>query len=627
MSDFTRFIPFAKVDAAQQMVWGYASTPTCDLDGEIIELQAIKDALPDYMEWGNIREMHQPSAVGVTKTANVDDNGLWIGAKIKDPIAWSKCEGPDPVYKGFSIGGIVKKQVKNVIKELTLVEISLVDRPANPDCRIEMVKGAKLVQNSEATLLPVQPAEDPEQKFVDKVVKAIAAIFKKGDGLSSPNGEQKPSEDPNNPFESQTIDKAKDGEKPYGDVDYADPGYQKDKQKRYPVDTEEHVRAAWSYINMPKNAEHYSEEDLTKVKDKIIAAWKEKIDKDGPPSAAAKSAENNTLQKGMNAVIEGSVAFQSLRRMQRYLLEESVVENDPVDADRSSAAAVLAAKLAALIGQIANDEGGEALTMTDIDDILNPFSQPIAIGEVYMSASQTDLQKRATERRSHLAKAAGHIAKAITCKAAGDQHLNALHEMCKGFAMKAAAKEKNEFDHEKALEHCIAAKSAGYEVDDHHEMAAHHLEKAAVGSREDGAGVGTGDPTAANGGTDGGGSVIDQSKLTEGGVPEYDPTKPYAGKSAMDNLVHKAQEAAYWRGKAEALERMPASSNGPRPVNYDFAKGMVPDQTAQQKLMEGVQLSEDPDVRQKSAARLIGNMITQGVGKNPIFDSSFRGNS
>jgi hypothetical protein len=47
---------------------------------------------------------------------------------------------------------------------------------------------------------------------------------------------------------------ASDAKKPYGDVTYADPGYQKDGKKRYPLDTEAHCRAAWSYINMPKNA-------------------------------------------------------------------------------------------------------------------------------------------------------------------------------------------------------------------------------------------------------------------------------------------------------------------------------------------------------------------------------------
>jgi hypothetical protein len=48
---------------------------------------------------------------------------------------------------------------------------------------------------------------------------------------------------------------------PYGDVTYADPGYQADKQKRYPLDTEEHIRAAWTYISQSKNASQYSPGD------------------------------------------------------------------------------------------------------------------------------------------------------------------------------------------------------------------------------------------------------------------------------------------------------------------------------------------------------------------------------
>jgi HK97 family phage prohead protease len=61
---------------------------------------------------------------------------------------------------------------------------------------------------------------------------------------------------------------------PYGDVSYADPGYQDDGKKRYPLDSEEHCRAAWSYINMPRNAEKYAPEQLAKVKAKIQAAGK-----------------------------------------------------------------------------------------------------------------------------------------------------------------------------------------------------------------------------------------------------------------------------------------------------------------------------------------------------------------
>lgn len=65
-----------------------------------------------------------------------------------------------------------------------------------------------------------------------------------------------------------------DPKKPYGDVTYADPGYQADGKKRYPLDSEEHCRAAWSYINMPKNAAKYTSENLARIKAKIRAALK-----------------------------------------------------------------------------------------------------------------------------------------------------------------------------------------------------------------------------------------------------------------------------------------------------------------------------------------------------------------
>jgi hypothetical protein len=66
----------------------------------------------------------------------------------------------------------------------------------------------------------------------------------------------------------------KDSSKPYGSVTYADPGYQADKKKRYPVDTAKHVRAAWSYINQAGNASVYSAAQLRRIKSKIKSAAK-----------------------------------------------------------------------------------------------------------------------------------------------------------------------------------------------------------------------------------------------------------------------------------------------------------------------------------------------------------------
>lgn len=199
MTDFTRFVPLSKMDKSQQMVFGYASTPALDLDGEIVSLSAIKSALPGYMAWGNIREMHRTSAVGVAKEATMDDKGLWLGVKVVDPVAWQKClEG---VYKGFSIGGQVIKKSGKTIDEMELIEISLVDRPANPECRIEVVKREKDAKGDEhpvllhkgADLLPVSaivqkmaPREDDHSSVIGKAVgSALRALgFAKGEGVS-----------------------------------------------------------------------------------------------------------------------------------------------------------------------------------------------------------------------------------------------------------------------------------------------------------------------------------------------------------------------------------------------------------------------------------------------------------
>lgn len=138
MDIFKAFAPISKVDDEQRMVYGYASTDTKDSQGDIVKLDAIEAAIPDYMKFGNIREMHTMSAVGVAKSAEVDEKGLYIGAKVVDDTAWLKVK--EGVYKGFSIGGKALKKSAGVIEELRLTEISLVDRPANTECVIDMWK-------------------------------------------------------------------------------------------------------------------------------------------------------------------------------------------------------------------------------------------------------------------------------------------------------------------------------------------------------------------------------------------------------------------------------------------------------------------------------------------------------
>jgi hypothetical protein len=63
--------------------------------------------------------------------------------------------------------------------------------------------------------------------------------------------------------------KPTEGEHKYGDVEFADR-----TNKKYPIDTPEHVRAAWSYINHEDNAAKYDADEVNVIKDLIKKAAK-----------------------------------------------------------------------------------------------------------------------------------------------------------------------------------------------------------------------------------------------------------------------------------------------------------------------------------------------------------------
>lgn len=161
--------------AEQRIVEGVASTEALDNQpgeweghkyaGDVIDSAAITDALPDYLKWGNVREMHQPSAVGVALKAEVVDGKLLLAVKVEDDDAWNKVV--TKVYKGFSIGGRIVKAVLEKLSDGTyirrilkfvLTEISLVDRPANPDAKILLYKMEGAMPNEETTQEQVAPA-------------------------------------------------------------------------------------------------------------------------------------------------------------------------------------------------------------------------------------------------------------------------------------------------------------------------------------------------------------------------------------------------------------------------------------------------------------------------------------
>ncbi len=110
------------------------------------------------------------------------------------------------------------------------------------------------------------------------------------------------------------------GEDKYGDVEYAD-----EKNKKYPLDSEKHIRAAWSYIHMPKNAGKYDAADVGTIKRKIIAAWKAKVDSKGPPDAEKFAGFGELLAKAVADDDQDSIAHIS------EVIASMTTENDDLE--------------------------------------------------------------------------------------------------------------------------------------------------------------------------------------------------------------------------------------------------------------------------------------------------------
>ncbi len=629
MDDFNFFMPISKVETqadGSRLVSGYASTPTRDLDGEIVSLDAIKGALPGYWEWRNIRSMHQPIAVGRAQEANVDSDGLFLTAKIVDPACVKLID--EKVLQGFSIGGKKLAKKGDVITELELIEISVVDRPANPDCSFVAHAVGK---SASAGVALVQPVVARETTTGDLVIPAsdVGPLRKFFTRLFGKGG-----------------DAPGDGDKPYGSVEYADPGHQKDGKKRYPVDTEDHIRSAWNYINKPKNAGKYSSENLASIKAKIVAAWKKKIDPAGPPGAATKKTLLADLKKyDGNEVLDSRTALQAIQILSDLLeweMDEEEDEPEQVAALRSAIAQLKEFVASEITEEPEDGDEGDAgekaasaspfdqikehLEMADLNSILARFS-----------GGNVDVVKRGASAKAHMAKAAHHLGKAMECAKAAHGHFG----KCAGCMMDHMKAQKSgaTSDHlTQALTHMAAGNAKMEEMHDHHDLAQHHMGKAAGASGSTG---GAADESSAPGQNVGGESGdVSQGHLTEGSVPFYDPTMPYPGKAAgagytkeiVDQLIAAERKAAAAEAKVDVYSKLPAGN--PRAVRFGeinkaFAPGSgagdAPDAVG--ALYKNVNMNPaDPAQATDAAAQVIMNMHAHPqLFAKSVTDPSFRG--
>ena len=407
-------------------VHGIASSEVVDDQGEIVRADAMRVAIPDYMRFPALREMHQLSAAGTTLEAEVGDDGATrIVAHVVDPIAIAKVR--NQVYRGFSIGGrVTQREAGNpkAITGLVLNEISLVDRPANPEAIFDCWKAAEGVPGRSprdpASVAPAptrEPFNPPIQIWACGVAdhhhhgkgEAVKCLERQALGtadvqlapspqttLRSPS-RSKPADDSAAETEA-AIDAAKraietaegalaklapggeqqaDGRQNRGtsdtllegqkELNYADPGYQSDGKRRYPIDTERHIRAAWNYINRPSNAQRYTVDQVGRIRAAIIAAWKGKIDVEGPPSAKSdEKASSAALTKALCDVGHVAQIIHELDWLQDSLEIEAAMEGD--DTPQPARLQSIITELCGFLNALVAEETGELLGDGQMDD-------------------------------------------------------------------------------------------------------------------------------------------------------------------------------------------------------------------------------------------------------------------
>lgn len=686
--EFKFFLPLSKVkkeEDGSRTVSGYATTETLDLDGEIVTMKAVKNALPAYMKWRNIRQMHQPIAVGVAKEAEFDDDGLFLTSKIIDANCIKLLDGD--VLKGYSIGGRKLAKVGNKITEIELVEISLVDRPANPDCRIEVRKVAK-----KSVVFDGESEGEDEPKVPEFLLRAAEAdalkpeemgVLRKLIAFFSKSAEPEIKEPTDAEWFEDEIDKAQSvadleyvlmaapasvigklaGDKLLLKVFTQWPTFEKREFSQKERESSAASGAALPDGSFPIKSKkdvanavlaHGRAKDKAKAKAHIVARAKlvpggeAELPEDWKPKGKTAGADIIDLNKNMSAVRCLADAFDCVQNAKRKLLIEGNVEGDTQDGELATRLAAIGKDLAEIIGQSAEHEGEEAITLEDADDMWLSYILKTSPGankmtkaaETLTAEQKVEFAKRAASmHKQAVMKAKGHLDKALVHQA----HGMAALAKCAGL-MSMAKKGADGLKPDELSASLTKAQQHFDAMSDLQEVAAYNLNKAASSW-----GTGNGLPSTPSGSI----SEVSQGEMTEGEVPEYEAGEVYDGKGAgmsieaLTAIVATAVKAATGDKTEdkqlaeikELLSKMPGGQPRARLFSVDksfFAgdAGTADDKKSpMSKMMDGVVPFDqnDPDQRQAAAARVIGNMIKttfngdDTFGKSPFHDPNFRG--
>ena len=155
-SIFVKELPSASDTIDSIYIEGYANTTEIDRAGDVITADAWKNGMENYLKNPIILAYHDhDDPAGVMTDHKIDSKGLWIKARISAASEIFNLV-KDEVLKTFSVSFIIKDAMYDavtdifVIKELELLEISVVSIPCNQNSTFSLSKSFESDEEAKA---------------------------------------------------------------------------------------------------------------------------------------------------------------------------------------------------------------------------------------------------------------------------------------------------------------------------------------------------------------------------------------------------------------------------------------------------------------------------------------------
>ena len=176
----TAYFAITKADKNEDgtlMVYGKATDDSLDIDEQICDPVWLDTAMPNWFKTGgNIREQHSSIAAGVAKEYEKKADGHYINVLVVDPVSVKKVDSG--VLKGFSIGIKSPRVIRDTkaangrIIDGQIVEVSLVDRPANPNCQLVLAKSV----DGESGVWKVEELIEKSDEVTPETTEVVAEV-------------------------------------------------------------------------------------------------------------------------------------------------------------------------------------------------------------------------------------------------------------------------------------------------------------------------------------------------------------------------------------------------------------------------------------------------------------------